>query len=65
MEISDDGKSFDVLRSSNADLTHRLGLTSMRERVEMFGGRFSVVSAPGMGTTVRAEVSFSKNKVRK
>ena len=30
----------------------------MRERVEMFGGRFSVVSTPGMGTTVRAEISF-------
>ncbi|MGH9035350.1 MAG: hypothetical protein ACRD0O_06260 [Acidimicrobiia bacterium] len=28
----------------------------MRERVESLGGRFEVVSAPGQGTTVTAEV---------
>lgn len=65
MEIIDDGNAFDVVLSSDANLTNRLGLTSMRERVEMFGGRFSVVSTPGVGTTVRAEVSFGKNKKRK
>jgi PAS domain S-box-containing protein len=65
LEIIDDGKAFDVARSSDSNLTHRLGLTSMRERVEMFGGQFSVVSTPGTGTTVRAEVSFGKNKMRK
>lgn len=65
MEIIDNGKAFDVVRFSDANLTHRLGLTSMRERVEMFGGRFSIVSIPGTGTTVRAEVSVSKKKTRK
>jgi PAS domain S-box-containing protein len=65
MEIIDDGKAFDVARSSDSNVTDRLGLTSMRERVEMFGGRFSVVSMPGMGTTVRAEVSFGKGRRRK
>ena len=65
MEIIDNGKAFDVVRSSDSNLTGRLGLTSMRERVEMFGGRFSVVSIPGTGTTVRAEVPFGKNKIRK
>jgi len=54
-----------VARFSDANLTHRLGLTSMRERVEMFGGRFSIVSIHGKGTTVRAEVSFGKGKWRK
>jgi PAS domain S-box-containing protein len=63
LEIIDDGKAFDVVRLSNATLTNRLGLTSMRERVEMFGGRFSVVSTPGKGTTVRAEVSFGRKKL--
>jgi len=62
LEIIDDGRAFDVARLSNANSTHRLGLTGMRERVEMLGGRFSVVSKPGVGTTVRAEVPFSKNK---
>ena len=65
LEIIDNGKAFDVVRSSDSKLTGRLGLISMRERVEMFGGRFSVVSTPGVGTTVRAEVSFGKNKMRK
>jgi signal transduction histidine kinase len=65
LEIIDNGKAFDVVRSSDSNLTGRLGLTSMRERVEMFGGRFSVVSTPGTGTTVRAEVPFGKNKIRK
>ena len=65
LEIIDNGKAFDVVRSSDSNLTDRLGLTSMRERVEMFGGRFSIVSIPGTGTTVRAEVPFGKNKIRK
>ena len=65
LEVIDDGRAFDVDRFSNADVTHRLGLTSMRERVEMLGGRFGVVSTPGVGTTVRAEVSIGKKKVRK
>jgi signal transduction histidine kinase len=64
LEISDDGKAFDVVRFSNSKVVDRLGLTSMRERVEMFGGRFSVVSIPGTGTTVRADVPFGKNKMR-
>ncbi len=65
MDIVDDGKSFDVVRASDSTLTHRLGLTSMRERVEMFGGRFSIVSKPGAGTTVRVEVSFGEKRLRK
>ncbi|RRJ96915.1 PAS domain S-box protein [Opitutaceae bacterium TAV4] len=56
LEISDDGKAFDVARLTSARWNQRLGLVGMRERVEMVGGRFSVESAPGAGTTVRAEV---------
>jgi signal transduction histidine kinase len=33
-----------------------LGLFGMRERVEMLGGRFTIESSPGKGTTVNAEV---------
>jgi PAS domain S-box-containing protein len=62
LEIIDDGRAFDVVRLSDPNWTHRLGLTGMRERVEMFGGRFSVVSTPGKGTTVRAEVPFGKSR---
>jgi len=65
LEIIDDGRAFDVVRLAEGNSTRRLGLTSMRERVEMFDGRFSVRSTPGTGTTVRAEVPFVKNKPRK
>jgi len=65
LQIVDDGVAFDVDRFSDANFTHRLGLTSMRERVEMFGGRFGIVSAPGIGTTVSAEISFRRGRTRK
>ncbi|MGH8990053.1 MAG: sensor histidine kinase, partial [Acidimicrobiia bacterium] len=52
--VGDDGVGFDP--EARAIAARRLGLTSMRERVESLGGRFEVVSAPGQGTTVTAEV---------
>ncbi len=33
-----------------------MGLLGMRERVEMVGGNFAVESAPGKGTTIRAQI---------
>ncbi|MGH9040119.1 MAG: GAF domain-containing sensor histidine kinase [Acidimicrobiia bacterium] len=52
--VSDDGVGFDP--DARAIAARRLGLTSMRERVESLGGGFEIVSAPGEGTTVAAEV---------
>ena len=52
--VADDGVGFDLpatLRHS-----HRLGLTSMRERAEALGGTLEVVTAPGAGTRVELEV---------
>ncbi len=54
-EVSDDGVGFDP--EASAIRSRRLGLTSMRERAERLGGRLTVESAPGKGTTVRLEVS--------
>jgi two-component system sensor histidine kinase DegS len=56
MEISDDGKSFHVGNALLAKNPKRLGLIGMKERIEMIGGRLSIESAPGKGTTVRADV---------
>jgi signal transduction histidine kinase len=56
MEIHDDGKSFEVERVLFAKRHKRLGLLGMRERVEMVGGNFAVESAPGKGTTIRAQI---------
>ena len=56
LEVVDNGKAFDVGLISSSAWDDRLGLTGMRERVEMIGGRFSIFSARGKGTTIRAEV---------
>ena len=62
LEVSDDGKSFDVELLSSPQWSRRLGLTCMRERVEMINGVFSIVSAPGKGTTIRAVIPVGKTK---
>lgn len=59
MKIKDDGKSFDVERVLHLKGNGRLGLLGMRERLEMVGGRFAVESAPGKGTTIRAQIPFT------
>ncbi len=51
--IEDNGIGFSP---TSPDLDNHLGLFGMRERVEMMGGKFTVESAPGKGTTVKVEV---------
>ena len=64
MEIHDDGRSFRVERVLRDKRTGRLGLIGMRERVDMAGGSFTVVSAPGQGTTIRAQIPFGDGPVK-
>lgn len=59
LEISDNGKSFHVANTLLAKNNKRLGLIGMKERIEMIDGRFTIESAPGAGTTVRAEIPFT------
>jgi signal transduction histidine kinase len=61
LEVRDDGASFPVDRILASKTNKRLGLLGMRERVEMVGGHFAIESAPGQGTTVRAEIPFRGN----
>ena len=63
LKIADNGKSFEVERVLNARGTKRLGLLGMRERVEMVGGRFTVESVQGTGTTIKALIPLEKNGV--
>jgi len=49
VEIRDDGGGFDV-KASQRDA---LGLVSMEERALALGGKLSLQSAPGQGTSVR------------
>ena len=51
VEVSDDGAGFD-----ETEATAGFGLTGMRSRVAEAGGTLRVASAPGGGTTVRAEL---------
>jgi two-component system sensor histidine kinase DegS len=62
MEIRDDGKSFDVAHVMDSRRNKRLGLIGMRERVEMVGGTFEVISKPGYGTTVSVRIPFKRIK---
>lgn len=56
LEVTDNGRSFDVARVLGARRYRRLGVLGMRERAEMAGGSFVIESAPGKGTTVRVRV---------
>lgn len=56
MEVKDNGKAFNVKRVLFSKKVNRLGLLGMRERVEMVGGRFTVESAKGVGTTIKVEI---------
>ena len=54
LHIRDDGCGFDV-QASQRQVRAGLGLTHMRERIEMLGGDFSIHSAPG-ATQLRASL---------
>jgi PAS domain S-box-containing protein len=51
--IADNGVGFDLRNAlANVSPEKGLGLTSMRERVELSGGQFAIESATGEGTTI-------------
>jgi signal transduction histidine kinase len=58
LKVSDDGIGFDMPRSFN-DLTRsgHFGLMGMHERAQLAGGRLTVTSSPGKGTTVAVSVA--------
>jgi PAS domain S-box-containing protein len=54
LRVHDSGAGFDPKRNGNG---HGLGLTSMKERLRLVDGEFSIDSKPGQGTTVLARVA--------
>ncbi|MER5880807.1 MULTISPECIES: GAF domain-containing sensor histidine kinase [unclassified Streptomyces] len=54
LHVADDGSGFDPTATRNAG--RHLGLVSMRDRASGVGGRLTVQSAPGKGTTIEMEV---------
>jgi two-component system nitrate/nitrite sensor histidine kinase NarX len=53
LEISDDGRGFEPDAVASGV---RYGLVGMRERTDMIGGEFQIISLPDKGTTVRVTV---------
>jgi signal transduction histidine kinase len=57
IEVEDDGRGFDYTgRARDYLRTGRVGLASMRERVELASGTFAIRSTPGRGTAVMATI---------
>ena len=54
LSVADDGRGFDAAAPEVRG--RRLGLTSMEERAAELGGRLTIASRAGEGTTVRLEV---------
>jgi two-component system, NarL family, sensor histidine kinase UhpB len=55
LEIRDDGAGFDAARTAGGS-----GLAGMRERVALLGGSLQLLSEPGQGVTIRAELPGPK-----
>ena len=55
LQVIDDGAGFDP-----AARAHGSGLSGMRERLRLHGGRLELRSAPGQGTRLRASVPLSE-----
>lgn len=58
LQITDNGKGFVVTGNLSSKGKQRLGMLGMRERVEIVGGQFTALSAPGLGSTIRAVIPF-------
>jgi signal transduction histidine kinase len=56
MEVTDNGSGFDVAAEMSTQEGVHIGLSGMRERVEILGGHFEIQSKPGEGTHVRVIV---------
>jgi PAS domain S-box-containing protein len=61
LAVRDWGAGFDTRDSSQCQ---GLGLISMRERVQLVGGHFSIQSQPGIGTTIIASVPLKDQENR-
>lgn len=57
VSLEDDGSGFEVSELGRGGaVAERMGLDTLRERVEMLGGRFQIESTPGRGTRALFEL---------
>jgi len=66
LRIRDDGTGFDMAAMTASGLVRpgHFGLASMRERVEMVGGRLHLDSGLGQGTTITVEMDVEWDRVQ-
>jgi signal transduction histidine kinase len=63
--VADDGCGFDALAHYHDGVQARgHGLAVMRERAESIGGKFRVLSMPGLGTEIQVEVPLNRNGIK-
>ena len=55
-ELRDDGRGFDQTQPERESQSDRHGIASMRGRAERLGGRLTIQSSPGIGTTVTVQM---------
>jgi signal transduction histidine kinase len=60
MQVRDDGIGFDPASVNGLTGRGHFGLAGMRERVEMAGGRYRLLSSPGGGTAIRVRLPRRK-----
>ncbi len=61
--VEGDGKGFEAAEVlADPAAARGLGILSMRERIALLGGTFSIESAREQGTRVRAEVPLEEGK---
>jgi signal transduction histidine kinase len=56
LQVQDQGRGFDPAALSNGGPGERVGLSSMRERIELVGGSLEIDSREGAGSRVTARV---------
>ncbi|MGB2929921.1 MAG: histidine kinase [Desulfobacterales bacterium] len=63
LRIEDNGKGFDVkARELALSNEKRMGLRSMKERVNLLGGQMTIQSRPMQGTKILIKIPFKKKK---
>ncbi len=64
LRVSDSGRGFDARNTlAGGETATGSGLRGMRDRLELFGGRLEIVSAPDQGTLVSASIPLLEGPV--
>ena len=61
LDVSDEGVGFDPAMTLRSTVGN--GLTGIRERIELLGGLFTLDSAPGIDTHLKAELPLDGENV--